>query len=314
MRSSITRSCRASPVTTTTNTHRTGSEITGALQWAPNDRVGINLDVAYAEFNAERTEIFLEVPNFSAAVNGMRVQNAVIDSDNTLVYGVFNNVDIRSEQRFDELSTDFRHVTLDGNFALTDRVRATALAGYSKAEHENPKQTTLLFDWLGVPQVTYDYRGDPRLPVLSFGSTNLTSTTQGVRPPTGAPTTYASNGWYLSQVRLRPQTATNEFKNAQADLEFDVAAGMRLKAGLQYKNFTFDTTEERRSNGTTANVEANIPASVAAVPISTYSTPFTLARGFNVPDGTNTAFLLPDMGTAAKHPRSLQHVGVAPGD
>lgn len=277
--------------------------VTAALQWAPSDRVGINLDAAYAEFNAERTEIFLEIPNFSAAANGINVQDAIIDANNTLVYGVFNNVDIRSEQRFDELSTEFTHVTLDGTFEFTDRLRASALVGYSKADHENPKQTTLLFDWLGVPQVTYDYRGDSRLPMISYGATNLTSTAQGVRPPsnlTGAAlATYASNGWYLSQVRLRPQTTTNEFENAQADLQFDLSDSMKLKGGVQYKDFTFETTERRRSNGTAGNQETVIPANIAAIPIGSYGVPFALAQGFNVPAGTNTNFLIPDMAVAA---------------
>jgi TonB-dependent receptor len=272
--------------------------VTGALQWKPSDRFGVNLDAAYAKFKAERTEIFLEVPNFSAAVNGMQVQNAVIDANNTLVYGVFNNVDIRSEHRFDRLSTEFKHITLDGQLEFTDRLRASALVGYSKADHENPVQTTLLFDWLGVPQVTYDFRGNSRLPLISYGATDVTSSAQGTRPPNGAPTTFASNGWYLSQVRLRPQTTENEFQNAQADLQFDISSSMRVKGGLQYKDFKFATTELRRSNGTTANQETVIPANVAATPISGYGTQFTLGRGFSTPAGTNTQFLMPDIGAA----------------
>ena len=163
--------------------------LTGALQWAPNERFSVNLDLAYAEFNAQRDEIFLEAPNFSAAANGMRVQNAVIDANNTLVYGVFNNVDIRSEHRHDELSTEFKQATLDGAFDITDKLRASALVGYSEANHDNPVQTTLLFDWLGFPQLTYDYRDDSRLPQLTY-----TGARRGFRPrracahPRGAPT------------------------------------------------------------------------------------------------------------------------------
>lgn len=272
--------------------------LTGSLQWRPNDRVQVNLDTLYAQFDATRSEIFLEIPNFSSAANGITVQNAVIDANNSLVYGVFNNVDIRSEQRFDELSTDFTQVTLDGSFEFTDRLRGTALAGFSEANHENPKQTTLLFDWLGVPQLTYDYRDNSRLPLINYGSSDLTSNVQGVAPPPMAPVTYASNGWYLSQVRLRPQSTINSFKTFGADLEFDMTESWRIKGGVNYKDFTFKTTELRRSNGTNANIEPNVPAAVAAVPISTYSEVFELARGFSVPDGTNTQFLIPSMGTA----------------
>ncbi|HEY6644974.1 TonB-dependent receptor [Povalibacter sp.] len=273
--------------------------ITASLQFAPNDRFSLNLDTAYAEFNATRSEIFLEIPNFSAAANGITVQDAVIDANNTLVYGVFNNVDIRSEQRFDELSTEFKQATLDGSFAITDTLTATALVGYSEANHENPKQTTLLFDWLGFPQVTYDYRGNSRLPLISYTGGDLTSSAQGVRPPAGSPQTYQSNGWYLSQVRLRPQTTDNEFQVGQMQLEWEASDAIKLKGGGQYKKFTFETTELRRSNGTTANQEATIPGSIAGIPISQYATTFNLGRGFNAPAGTNMSFLVPDMSVAA---------------
>jgi len=273
--------------------------VTAALQWAPTDSIALNLDAAYAKFDAERTEIFLEIPNFSAAVNGLSVQDAIIDANNTLIYGVFNNVDIRSEQRFDELSTEFKHVTLDGSIDFTDRLRATALVGHSEANHENPKQTTLLFDWLGVPQVTYDYRGNARFPLISYGASNVASNAQGVRPPAGSPTTYASNGWYLSQIRLRPQTTDNEFTVGEGGLEFEFTDDVKLKGGVQYKKFEFATTELRRSNGTTANQEAVIPAGVASIPIANYSRTIQLAEGFSVPAGTNTVFLIPDMSAAA---------------
>ncbi len=274
--------------------------ITAALQWAPTDAISLNLDAAYAKFDAERTEIFLEIPNFSAAVNGMTVQDAVIDANNTLVYGVFNNVDVRSEQRFDELSTEFTHVTLDGAIEITDSLRAYALVGHSEANHENPKQTTLLFDWLGMPQITYDYRGDARFPLISYGASNVTSNTTGARPPTGSPTTYASNGWYLSQIRLRPQTTDNEFTVGEGNLEFKFTDEVKLKGGVQYKKFEFATTERRRSNGTNGNQEAVIPTAVGAAPIANYSRNITLAEGFDVPAGTTTTFLIPDMNAAAR--------------
>jgi len=274
--------------------------ITGALQWAPNDKLAVNLDLAYAEFNAKRDEIFLEAPNFSAAVNGMRVGSATIDSSNTLVTGVFNNVDIRSEHRHDELSTEFKQATLDAGYQFTDRLRAKGLVGYSEANHENPVQTTLLFDWLGFPQLAYDYSDNSRLPVISYNGANVASSAQGVRPPSGAPQTYQSNGWYLSQIRLRPQTSDNSYRAVQGDLEFDVSENVKLQGGGDYKKFAYRTTELRRSNGTNANQEATIPASVAAIPVSQYGVPFALARDFTVPAGTTTTFFMPDVDKAAE--------------
>ena len=98
----------------------------------------VSLDGMFAKFDAERREIFLEAPVFStngaAAINNVNPRNAVIDSTNTIVYGVFDDVDIRSEARFDKLKTDFTHITLDGEHEISDTLRLHALVGYSEAE------------------------------------------------------------------------------------------------------------------------------------------------------------------------------------
>lgn len=274
--------------------------LTSSLQFKPDDATQINLDVLFAKFSATRTEIFLEVPNFSANTNGITVQNAVIDSNNSIVYGVFNNVDIRTENRFDELSTSFTQVTLDGSRQLTDTLKLSAIAGYSKSDHKNPIQTTLLFDWNNIPSLTYDYRADRRLPVISYGTTNLTSTVNGNAATAGATSTVNSNGWYLSQIRLRPQTALNTFNNYAVDLEWNFAQPLTLNFGAQLKEFDFETTEKRRSNGTATNQEGIVPAGVQAIPIATYGRVFSFGSDLGIPAGSNTTFLIPDYGAGSQ--------------
>src|SRR5688572_21473837 len=217
--------------------------ITGSLQWQVADNTLISLDGMFANFKAERSEIFLEAPVFSAngaaAMNNVDVVDAVIDPTNTLVYGVFNDVDIRSEARFDELETDFTHLTLDLAHSFSDTWRVHALAGYSEAEHDNPIQTTLLFDRADVDGYSFDYRGNSRLPVITYGNVDVTD------PAT----------WTLSQIRLRPQSSENTFKTGSFEVEWDVADALTLKAGPQWKKFEFDTTSLQRSNGTLTNQE-----------------------------------------------------------
>ncbi len=40
--------------------------LTGSLQWQVTDKTLVSLDALYAKFEAERSEIFLEAPVFSA--------------------------------------------------------------------------------------------------------------------------------------------------------------------------------------------------------------------------------------------------------
>jgi TonB-dependent receptor len=289
--------------------------ITTSLQFQPTDRTLINVDGLYAEFNAERTETFLEVPNFSAGISGMTVSDAVIDNTNTLVYGVFNNVDIRSEHRFDELKTEFLQVTLDGTQHIGERVRVNGLVGFAESNHENPVQTTLLLDWNNFPRMTYDYRGDRRLPMITYTGGTLTSDTPGT-PQTGGTSTVNSGGWYLSQVRLRPQSSINSFQTYTGDVQFDVTDNITVSAGGSYKDFTFKTTELRRSNGTITNQETIIPTLPGGVTLADITQQSSISGGLDVPGGTTSTFLIPDVAAAidllSLNDRSVWRMGPEP--
>src|SRR5206468_58055 len=102
-----------------------------------------------------------------------------------------------------------------------------------------------------------------------------------------------------TQVRERPQTALNTFDSAQVNLHFDPVEAISLSGGLDYKKYEFTTTELRRSNGTSANQEPVIPASLAAIPLSTYSTVTSLnTRGLGAPAGTAVNWLVPNLAVA----------------
>jgi iron complex outermembrane recepter protein len=214
---------------------------TMSLQFRPSNSTDIGLDFLYADFDAERSEIFLEVPSFSASASSsadMCVSDAEVQGTN-LVYGVFRNcaanaagtgTDIRSEARFDVLSTEFKQVTLNIDHEFSDTLRGNLVVGSASSEHENPIQTTILWDINNIPYFSYDYRDDDRLPVFNYGATDVTNPAI----------------WNLSQIRLRPQAATNEFQTAYGDLEFDMNEWLTITAGLNYKNFQFATTEQRR--------------------------------------------------------------------
>jgi TonB-dependent receptor len=285
--------------------------VTGSLQFAPSDATTLSLDVLYAKFDAERTEIFLETPIFSTAGNAMTANVGIndvnpvaaeIDGTNTLVYGVFNDVDIRSEARFDELSTEFTQVTLEGKHSFSDAVSLNALVGFAESNHENPVQTTLLFDAFDVDGYSYDYRGNSRLPLITYGTADVES------PAT----------WQLTQIRLRPQTTLNSFMTAGFDVEWALSDTFKLKAGPDWKNFVYKSTEARRSNGTTANIETTIPTNANSVnsPISSYSTLVrNFGSGLNLPAGAVTTWLIPDLsvagdvldlGNAAIYPMGIQ--------
>ncbi len=260
--------------------------LTFSLQYAPHKGTEFNLDVLYADFSATRFEHFLQAPDFSAGGAtgraGIDVREYVIDGNNNMIYGLFDDVDIRSESRFDELATKFAQVTFGASHEFNDRLRGRFLVGYSESLHDNPIQTTLLFDRTDVDGYSYDYRSG-RLPLITYGF--------DVTDPAA---------WRLSQIRLRPQTADNYYHNASTDIEYAVSDAITLRAGFLYKKFEFETTELRRSNGTTSNLEASIPADVAAAAVSSYSRLVSLADQWDIPQGTVLTWRIPDYHAAAQ--------------
>ncbi len=278
--------------------------VTAALQFAPSDATTITLDALYAKFDATREEMFLETPVFSATggngIQDVNVVDAFIDDTNTLVYGVFNDVDIRSEARFDSLKTEFTQLTLEGSHEFSEAFSASARVGFAEANHDNPVQTTLLFDANNVDGYSYDYRQNSRLPQFSYGTADVTN------PAT----------WQLTQIRMRPQSTINSFRTASIDLEWNASDSFSLKFGPQWKNYVFKSTEMRRSNGTTGNQEGVIPAAVGGAAISSYSRLVSMRSGLGIPSGTDTTWLVPDYRTAVDaldlDNSSLYRMGIEP--
>jgi TonB-dependent receptor len=239
---------------------RTG--VTAALQFKPTDRTQFSLDALYSKIDAVRDESYIEAISFSRSGTGKPqtiVRDGVVDSNGALVYGLFDDVDIRSESRHDEWNTVFKQLGLEGEHKFTDNFKISGKVGTSSSEHENPIQTTIIMDKLNVDNYSYDYRGDWYKPVINYG----------IDPTDG-------NGWTLAEIRIRPQWVKNDFDTAQLDFNWNISPGFRLKGGVQAKDYEFATKEWRRASelavptfpgGTTA-VPANLTelASLGGIP------------------------------------------------
>ena len=134
-----------------------------------------------------------------------------------------------------------------------------------------------MFDRIDVDGYAYDYRADDRLPLITYGF------------DTSDPASYT-----LTQIRLRPQAAENTFDNLEVDLAWDISDNFTLKGGVSSKEYDFMTTELRRSNGTTANLEANVAAQ-ASTPLSQYSRLISIADPWDTPSGSVQTWLIPDV-------------------
>ena len=238
--------------------------ITGSLQFRPTDRTTVSLDGLYSQFDGTRTEEYLEV-FFRSQEGSIDVTNPVINSsNNTLESGTFTispnsngTHPIRSEARFDKLTTDFTQLTLNVDHEFTDSLRGNFLVGTVESEFDNPVQTTILFDAIGeVTGYTYDFGVNSKTPFIDFGSLDVTDPSQ----------------FAFTEFRDRPQSVTNSFDTVAGTLEYDLNDSLTLSGGLSYKQFEFASQEARRESTFGSTVCAlpgvTCPAGATGLPIT----------------------------------------------
>ncbi|MBC7916467.1 MAG: TonB-dependent receptor [Rhodoferax sp.] len=278
--------------------------LTAAVQLKPADSTLLTFDLMYSKLNATRQEDFLEAISFSrSAAQGGKPQTSVVsasyDANGALQNAVFNGVDVRAESRFDELSTTFVQPTLTLEHAFSDSLKLTAKIGSAKSVFDNPVQTTTTLDALNVNGYGLDFRSSDRLPLITYpfsvtdpnGALKLVGVpqvTSGTQPGTVPNTT-------TSEIRIRPQGATNRNDLANFNLAWDAAEGLNIKGGIDYKRYTFDTFEFRRVNQNDTIFAP--PAGTSAASLTTTLTGF--GNGLSLPAGTPTSWVIPNLNAIA---------------
>jgi iron complex outermembrane recepter protein len=264
--------------------------LTGALQWRPVATTLLSLDLLYSQLNATRAEDFLESLSFSrnAAAGGQTqviVRDAAVENG-MLVYGLFDNVDVRSESRYDELTTEFLQVSLTAEHDFSDRLRGRLYFGRAESDFDNPIQTTVTLDRRDTDGFSWDFRGNRNAPVIDYGF-DVTSPAAWSWSPTGSPVP-------RSEIRIRPQGVDTLFESAQADLAYDANDWLTFKAGVNWKTYGSRSFEFRRTDET---VVPALPGGTSVADIT------NLLSGYGsglVPNGTATSWLRPDLDAIAR--------------
>ena len=249
-----------------------------SIQFQPTDRTLLSIDGLFSRLDGTRAESQFQAISFSRAGTGKPqtiIRNGTVDADNNIISGTFDNVDLRTQSRFDRLKTDFYQVTGTLDHKFSDDFKVGGVVGYSSSAFSNPVQTTVTIDAANTAGFFYDF--STRFPTIRPG-VDVTN-----------PATFAFlNG--TSEVRIRPQTVDNRFTNAKGFAEWTMNPIVTLKAGVDWRKFDYSSTEQRRLSGETV-VQTLTPAQIAAA-----TTVFSgFGKGLNLPDGTITSWLVPDL-------------------
>ncbi len=256
--------------------------VTGAIQWRPFDNLQLNADVLYSNFDATRSEQFLEAISFSrTTATGKSATDIValqIDADNDIAFGVFNDVDVRIENRFDELKTRFLQAGLTGVLDVSESFRLKFLGGASESNFDNPVQTTIIADAFDVDGYSWDFRDKARTPIIDY---NIDVTNPA--------------NFTVNEARDRPQGVLNQFQTLQANAELDHSDRWQFIAGVSYKRFDFKSIEFRRDC-----IFPSAPCPRPTFLLSDSNSSLTsIDPSVGAPEGTDLEWIIPDIDVIA---------------
>jgi TonB-dependent receptor len=258
--------------------------LTGNIDWKPSEGTHVSLDALYSRFAENREEKWGEVL-FRSNESKIDVVNPVIDANNNLISGTFNNAYVRTEHYLRKQRTTFYQFDATWDQNLTDRLKFSLLGGLSKSDANIPVETTMLFDNRSATGYHYDYT-NMQNPVLSFG-TDMTNPAN----------------FQLAEIRDRPSNVTNRFRTVQLRGEWDATDRIKLQAGALYRRYNFsDHAYQRDTTVCPANGKPDVVLGTINCSATVYGFPvtgnladlFTLT-GVDAPAATTTQWLVADL-------------------
>lgn len=203
--------------------------LTASVQFAPSDSTTITFDGLYSEYDASRGEIWGEVL-FRGNEGGMDVLDYVYDaSTNNLNYMAVNNAWVRNENFLKAWTTEFYQAGLNLDHDFNDTLRAHVLVGTSNSELDFPYEITFMYDDRDYNNFVYDYRDD-QFPTIAFNGPNVADATN----------------FTLTELRDRPAYVEHGFDTIAGELIWDFYDGFSLEAGVNWKEFSYNTTGSQR--------------------------------------------------------------------
>ncbi|QTC91956.1 TonB-dependent receptor [Brevundimonas goettingensis] len=266
---------------------RTG--FTFSAQFRPNNgKTLLTFDSLWSQLDSTRRENFLEAWSFSrnASQGGkpeVDIVDTVIDPDTgEMIYARFNDVDMRTENRFDILETSYTQNTLALEQSFTDTLKFTGTIGRSKSDFGNPLQVDAIIDHINGAGYSWDFRPNHDLPLINYGFDVTDPNAWSVTGPTGL---------LKSELRLNTSYQTNIYDTAEGAFEWNATDVLTFKAGASRKKYSSISTGYSRLNN--VNDAPALPAGTTMASVTQLLTGF--GRNLDLPAGSATSWIIPDL-------------------
>ncbi|WP_088184911.1 TonB-dependent receptor [Sphingobium sp. Z007] len=247
------------------NQERIGGSLT--LQFQPDDQTDISVDFLYSRFEVTRRDNYIAAISFarSAANNGQpmtSVRDIEFDENGSLVHGVFDGVDVRSEGLVDHFVSTFKQANVNFKRQLNDSLEVSGIVGFNRSIWDGKKRLQTFMDAIDTDNFTIDFCDGGTTPKLGFGV--------DVNDP--ASFTYApgrADGTVLGGFSFQGKPSRNKTDNltAEANLKWTLNDAFSIRAGAQYRRSDFLSTFLRPFNADT--VVRALPAGTSLADITT---------------------------------------------
>lgn len=259
-----------------------------SLQARPNnDRTLFTFDAMYSKLDSTRKEQFLEAWSLSrnASAGGkpeVDIVEAVADPETgELVYMKLDDMDLRTESRFDALETEFTQYTLAVEHEFTDNLKFSGTVGRSKSAFSNPLQVNAIIDRQNTDGYSWDFRQNRDLPLINYGFDVANPANWTFTGPNGLQP--------LTELRLSSSEQTNIYTTAEGGLEWTINDNLTFKGGASYKEYSSIGSGLARLS----NTAPALPAGTSVASVTGLLTGF--GRNLDLPAGSATSWVIPDL-------------------
>jgi iron complex outermembrane recepter protein len=272
------------------NVRRFGAVVSG--QWRPSIRTLVTADLLYSRFETRRNDYYIEAIGFSrTASQGGKPETVPrrveLDANNAMVYGVFDNVDVRSEMGIDNFTTEFVQGALRLKHDFSERLTFEGVLGASRSWFDNSLDIIVQMDRFNVDGYAFDVRENGMArPALTYPFDVNDPASWYFGPRVTQP---GGTGAAGPEVRLRPSYVENGYDNAQAKMTFRMSPRFELVTGIDAKRYSYRSALYAYEQG-----EANFPGPASG--LSGLTRQFCGADKVVPPPGTPRCWLVPDVG------------------
>lgn len=215
------------------------------LQWKPSDATDISIDGLYSRFKVDRLDTYFDARSFGRALsnNGQpltSVRDIEVDDNGSLIYGLFDGVDLRSEMQDEKFTSTFKQANLNIDHRFSDTVRVFGLAGINESLLDVDRLQVAI-DSNDTRNWSIDFRDNPDIPKITYG----VDTTNPALFQYGPPLANGDQRGQLSSFIRRNKILSKTF---ELNGEWEATPGFTVQIGGQYRTNRYTARERQLTN------------------------------------------------------------------